>query len=172
MNLDIIKVISIPGQLISKKNNMQANKIGNHLTIGHKKIWKVYEKQALKFLEKIEPIPLHHFEEGPVYMHVWHYRKDKRAFDHNNIVQGICDILQGDLRCKVKDMRHQIIPEDDNRHLIPVHESPFAGYSVDKDNPRTMVTFTTDCNVAKPEDFSQMGIMAMLDSYWHNNFKI
>lgn len=142
--MNIIKTISIPGQLISKKNNMQAIRLGPRASIGHKKVWRVYEKHALKYLKKIEPIPAHHFAQGAIYMHVWHHRRDKRAFDHNNLVQGICDVLQGDLRCKDKSLRHKIIPEDDMRHLIPVHESPYAGWSIDKKNPRTVVIFTED----------------------------
>lgn len=159
----VIKTIVIPGQLISKKNNMQANIICERATIGHKKIWKLYEREALDSLLNVEPIPLHHFEGGPIYMHIWHYRRDKRAFDDNNMAQGIADVLQGDLKCKIKSLRHQIIPEDDMNHLKIVFESPFAGWSICKSNPRTVLTFTSDPYYLEPEHLTKEGIMKLIE---------
>lgn len=159
----IIKTITIPGQLISKKNNMQANIICERATIGHKKVWREYEKAALAYLSTIKPIPLKHFENGPIYMHIWNYRRDKRAYDDNNLAQGIADVLQGDLKCKIKQLRHAIIPEDDMNHLKIVFESPFAGWSISKSSPRTVLTFTSDPYYLEPEHLTKEGIIKLIE---------
>jgi hypothetical protein len=138
-----LRTITIPGQLISKKNNMQAIRLGPRASIGHKKVWREYEKMALEYLKSVKPLEV---DIWPVYMHVFHYRRDRRAFDHNNLVQGICDVLQGSMKKKDKSEKHKIIPEDDMRHLIPIHESQYAGWEICKENPRTVITFTTKPN--------------------------
>lgn len=160
--MKILKIITIPGQLISKKNNMMAIRFGGHASINHKKPWKEYEKQALEFLKKIEPIKS---DVWPIYMHVYHYRRTKAAFDYNNLVQGVCDVLQGDFRIKTKDFRHQIIPEDDMKHLIPILEGPYAGWEVCKEMPRTVITFTTDPYYLESKDLTKQGVMKMLEEY-------
>jgi len=139
--MKILKTITIPGQLISKKNNLMAVKYGNFIKVTHKKAWKDYEKVALKFLKGIEPLET---DTWPVYLHIYHYRKDRRAFDYVNLAQGILDIIQGDLTIKTIDLRHQIVPEDDMRHIIPVMESAFAGWEISKEMPRTVLTFTDE----------------------------
>jgi len=139
--MKILKTIIIPGQLISKKNNLMAVRFGTFIKVTHKKPWKLYEKEALKYLKGIEPLQT---DNWPVYLHIYHYRKDKRAFDYVNLAQGILDILQGDLTIRTKDLRHQIIPEDDMHHIIPVMESTYAGWEISRDMPRTLLTFTDE----------------------------
>ena len=133
---------------------------GGHSRITHKKPWREYEKKALEYLKQIEPIQS---DTWPIYMHIYHYRRDKRAFDDNNLSQGIADLLQGDFKIKTKDLRHQIIPEDDMNHLKIVFESPFAGWEIDKQNPRTVLTFTSDPYYFHAEDLTKQGIMKMLE---------
>lgn len=162
--MKILKTIVIPGQLISKKNNTMAIRLGPRASIGHKKVWKEYEKQALEHLKSVEPLQV---DKWPVYLHIYHYRKDKRAFDDNNLSQGIADVLQGDFRIKTKDLRHQIIPEDDMRHLKIVFESPFAGWEIDRKNPRTVLTFTTDPYYLQPADLTTSGIMKLIQRHLH-----
>lgn len=139
--MKILKTYVIPGEMISKKNNLCVHRMGSFTRIGHKKRWNDFEKESLVHLKNFKPL---NPPSWPVYMHVWHYRKTKRMFDYVNMCQGVLDLLQGDMSSKGKSQAHKIIPEDDVNHVIPVHESPFAGWSVDKANPRTVVTFTTD----------------------------
>ena len=160
--MNIIKIIIIPGECVSKKRAIQPVKFGNHLSIGKTKIWKVYEKMALGVLSKIQP--LSETIQYPVYIHIWHYRKTRRLFDYLNMAQGIHDVLQGNMKIH-KDLRHSIIVEDNVNHVIPVHESPFSGWSVDKENARTVVTITDDPYYLIPKDLTNQGIIKMLEQY-------
>jgi len=158
----IIKTITIPGECISKKRSIQPIRFGNHLSIGHTKRWKEYEKMALASIAHIEPLPVD--TEYPVYLHIWHYRKTRRMFDYLNMAQSPCDILQGNMKIKDKSLRHAIIPEDDVNHVIVVHESPMAGWSVDKLNPRTVITITNDPYYCEPENLTKRGILALIEN--------
>jgi len=149
MDFKIIKKITIPGECISKKNNMVAYKRGNFTQVTHKDVWKNYEKQALAALANVEPINANDY---PVYLHIFYYRRTKRSFDLHNMCQGICDVLQGDLKEKNKSLRHKVIAEDDMNHLIVINESPCAGWSIDKHEPRTVLTFSTDPYYMTKED--------------------
>lgn len=158
----IIKTITIPGQLISKKNNHVAVARGKYPVITHKPPWQVYEKQAFKFLKSVEIIPVHHFDNGPLYMHIWHYRRTRAKFDYSNMMGGVEDVLQGDK--KEGDLRHRVIPDDSFNFIIPVCESPMAGWSVSKENPRTVVSFTSDPWYLETEHLTKRGIMALIEN--------
>lgn len=163
--MEILKIITIPGQLISKKNNQEVHVFSGHGSIGHKKAWRLYEKEALEFLKSVEPFP--ESTKWPIYLHIYHYRKDKRQFDFLNLAQGICDVLQGDLKIKTKEYRHQIIPEDNTAHIIPVMESCFSGWEICKERPRTVLTFTDDV-WEWHQDLNKQEVIQMLERYSEN----
>jgi len=137
--MKIIKTIIIPGECISKKRSIQPVKLKNHMGIAKTKPWIHYENNAWIILSAVKPLPKD--TKYPIYIHIWHYRKTKRMFDYLNMAQGIHDILQGNMKTH-KHFRHSIIPEDNVNFVIPVHESEFAGWSIDKNDPRTVVTIT------------------------------
>ncbi len=63
----------------------------------------------------------------PVRMSFHFVRETRRRFDYNNLTQGIEDLLQ----------LAGIIEDDDMNHVIP---GPDFSWSVDKNDPRTIVT--------------------------------
>ena len=161
MAFKILKTIIIPGEAISKKRNIMPIRLGKHMSIAPTKRWTVYEQMALGSLIHVDPLPSD--TTYPVYLHIWHYRKTKRMFDYLNMAQAACDLLQGNIKTKDPTLRHRIIPEDDVNHCIPVHESPFAGWSVDKNHPRTVITITTDPYYLMPTDITCEGLMKLLE---------
>lgn len=54
------------------------------------------------------------------------YRKTKRAFDYNNIIQGLQDMM----------VEAGYLPDDNADYLIP----SFSPYEVDKGNPRVILS--------------------------------
>lgn len=160
--MKIIKTIVIPGECISKKRAIQPIKKGLSLSIGKTKVWKKYENMAFIYLSVVKPLPLE--TNYPVYIHIWHYRKTKQMFDYLNMAQGIHDVLQGNMKT-AKDFRHSIIPEDNVNYVIPVHDGPFAGWSVDKKNPRSVITITDDPWKLAIDETDKKTIMKMIEEY-------
>jgi Holliday junction resolvase RusA-like endonuclease len=62
----------------------------------------------------------------PLYLNIKIYRKTKRQFDYNNIIQGLQDIM----------VEAGYLPDDSAMYLIP----HFQPYEVDPKNPRVLLT--------------------------------
>ncbi len=65
----------------------------------------------------------------PIHLNIKIYRKTKREFDYNNIVQGLQDML----------VEAGWVDDDSAKYLVPYFEE----YEVDKKNPRVVLSART-----------------------------
>jgi len=127
--IKIYRKITIPGEVISKKNSPLVIKLGKRYSIRASKRYTEYEKEAKTHLLNIEPLLDVHW---PITMHFYFFRATLRSFDYNNLSQGPQDLLQ----------QAGIIPEDDMKHVTPCFSPPYGGWEKDKDSPRVEITIT------------------------------
>ena len=126
----ILRQITIPGEVISKKNSPLVIRLGRRYSIKPSNRYTEYEKEAVAHFKKhpCEPLDVDYL----ILMHFFFYKLTVRSFDYNNMSQGPQDIL-----AKVG-----VIPDDSNRYVKPVFHSEFAGWEKDKDHPRVVITIT------------------------------
>ncbi len=116
--------ITIIGEVMSKKNS---KRIAKKRLISSKQ-YQDYEKSASIQVSMKRPIQS---PTWPIKIHFFFHRKTRRSFDYNNMAQGPQDIL----------VKAGIIPDDSMQYVIPVFHSEYAGWCVDKHNPRLEMTF-------------------------------
>ena len=122
--------VIIPGNAMSKKNSKNIIWAGDGKPrIISSKVHNEWAKGALLVLKTNEFVgyPWHY----PVRMSFHFIRANKCRFDFNNLTQGLTDLLQ----------QAGIIEDDDMNHVIP---GPNFSWSVDKNNPRTIVTIYSE----------------------------
>lgn len=120
--------ITIYGELYSSKNSKRIVRFGDKMALIPSKAYmgsvKPIEQQLVlnryKWLKEIENCS------KPLKIGFYIYRKTKRAWDWNNINQGISDLL---VRCGW-------LQDDNVYEYIPV----FLGWEVDKNNPRVEIS--------------------------------
>lgn len=125
-----MKVITLYGELYSKKNSKRVfHRKGKTIVLPSK----VYEKSKPDFLWQLKDAKNKKIWESlmaqtkyPICLNIKIYRKTKRKFDYNNIIQGLQDIL----------VEAGYLPDDDADHLIPFFEK----YEVDSKNPRVLLS--------------------------------
>lgn len=125
-----MQLITLYGELYSKKNSKRVfSKNGKTVVLPSK----VYEKSKPDFLWQLKDARNKKIWENlmaqttyPVCLNIKIYRKTKRKFDYNNIIQGLQDIL----------VEAGYLPDDDAEHLIPF----FEPYDVDSKNPRVVLS--------------------------------
>ena len=121
--------IIIPGNAMSKKNSKNIVWVDGSPRIISSKAHNEWAKDALLVLNTNELVG--HLWHYPIRMSFHFVRANKRRFDFNNLTQGITDLLQ----------QSGIIKDDDMNHVIP---GPDFFWSVDKDDPRTIVTIYSE----------------------------
>ena len=122
--------LTLYGELYSKKNSKRVfSRYGKTVVLPSK----VYEKSKPDFLWQLKDAQNKKIWESlmaqtkyPIYLNFKIYRKTKRKFDYNNIIQGLQDIL----------VEAGYLPDDDADHLIPFFEK----YEVDSKNPRVLLS--------------------------------
>lgn len=122
--------ITLYGELYSKKNSKRVfSRRGKTVVLPSK----VYEKSKPDFLWQLKDAQNKKIWESlmaqtkyPICLNFKIYRKTKRKFDYNNIIQGLQDIL----------VEAGYLPDDDADHLIPFFEK----YEVDSKNPRVLLS--------------------------------
>ncbi len=117
--------IIVPGNAMSKKNSKDIIWAGGSPRIVSSKAHNRWAKDALLVLKTNELVG--HPWKYPVRMSFHFVRETRRRFDYTNLMQGIEDLLQ----------LAGIIEDDDMNHVIP---GPDFSWSVDKNDPRTIVT--------------------------------
>lgn len=112
----------IPLQPISKKNSQQifVNRKTGKPFITPSKAYKDYERNALFFIPRIEPIT------EPVNVKCLFYVGSRRKCDLTNMLEAIDDILV-----------HAGVLADDNYTILSGHDGSRIYY--DKENPRTEI---------------------------------
>jgi hypothetical protein len=136
MSKNIKDVIILYGELYSKKNSKRVfrNK-GKTIVLPSK----AYEKAKPAFLWqlkdaknkeiwrqfKLNSSANNNGNIYPIQLYIKIYRKTKRQFDYNNIIQGLQDML----------VETEYLPDDNANYLIP----HFAPYEVDPKNPRVLL---------------------------------
>lgn len=125
-----MQTITLYGELYSKKNSKRVfSRYGKTVVLPSK----VYEKSKPDFLWQLKDAKNKKIWENlmaktkyPICLNIKIYRKTKRKFDYNNIIQGLQDIL----------VEADYLPDDDADHLIPF----FEPYDVDSKNPRVLLS--------------------------------
>lgn len=122
--------IIIPGEVISKKNGQKIIRCGKFPRIKAGDAYLKWEKQAVQELQFKR---INWTGDYPIELHMFFYRKTRRAFDYSNMVESIQDML----------IKAGVILEDNFLHVIPV----VSGMSIDKDHPRVVVNIKTPSKV-------------------------
>lgn len=123
--------LTLYGELYSKKNSKRVfRNNGKTIVLSSK----AYEKSKPDFLwqlkdaknKEIWDIMAGTSRSFPMKLSIKIYRKTKRAFDYNNIIQGLQDML----------VEAGYLPDDSANYLVPHFES----YEVDPKNPRVLLS--------------------------------
>ncbi len=118
------------GELYSKKNSKRVfRNAGKTIVLSSK----AYEKSKPDFLWQLKDAKNKEIWNGflthtnyPIHLSIKIYRKTKRQFDYNNIIQGLQDML----------VEANYLPDDNAHYLIP----RFEPYEVDHQNPRVLLS--------------------------------
>lgn len=118
--------ITIPGQTRPKKNMYRVRRVGGRTFISTSAEYDKWEEAALFRLkkEKVKPWDGSY----PVEIKFFFFRESFRKWDVDNSYGGLMDLLQ----------KAKIISDDSVNHVIPI----FAGWSIDKKNPRVEILIT------------------------------
>lgn len=123
-------ILVLHGELYSKKNSKRVfRSAGKTIVLSSK----AYEKSKPDFLWQLRDAKnkeiwnsfLTHTK-YPIPLNIKIYRKTKRQFDYNNIIQGLQDMM----------VEAGYLPDDNANYLIP----HFEPYEVDPKNPRVLLS--------------------------------